>query len=405
MTVEFNNPHALWLALLVPPYLWWTSRRITTCAVRYPTVRNLKRLPRSLRQRCRFVLPLLRAAGLLLLIVVLARPLARIQSQEAPPSQGIGIAMLVDRSGSMGDPRNKMKYEGRLALRFDIARDAFLKFVNGDGRKLKGRVNDLIGLLTFATYPQTDHPFSLDHTSLANVMRKMSPEKPFLDPYGKPTDDIEQAGRVRDEYGRAMPRTNPMQMTALKTAIEYAARRLILLGEDLEKETKLQKYNLKSKVLVLLTDGEPTAADARGVRDAPDEATIKMLSDAGIKVYFIQILARERYVERPDGTVQVIVPGGDPFLSAQLSQLNAMANQTIEEARKLARRTGGEHFLASTGDELSEVYARIDKLERSDVGGRTVFSHEERFGPYLAAALAMFAAEVLLGLTWLRRAP
>ncbi len=413
MSLEFNNPHAFWLALLVPAYLFVSRRRVTTCAVRYPSVRNLKALPRSLRQRLRFVLPALRATALLLLVVVLARPLRRIESQEIP-SQGIGIAMVVDRSGSMGAPENKMVYGGKLALRFDVAKDAFEKFVLGDGRKLKGRPNDLIGLITFATYPQTDHPFSLDHVSLGNVMAKMSAEKPFLDKLGRPTDDpnevapmTDEHGRLlRDAFGRLIPRTNPMQMTSLKAAIEYAGRKLILLEEDLKRPGALRRYVLKSKVMVLLTDGEPTAADARRGGDFPDEETIKMLTDAGVRVYFIQILARERYRERPDGTVEVIVPRqGGLFASIQADQEAALANKAIEEARKLARRTGGRHFLATTGDELRDIYAEIDKLERSDIGGRTVFSHEERYAGYLKAALAALAAEILLGLTWLRRAP
>ena len=48
---------------------------------------------------------------------------------------------------------------------------------------------------------------------------------------------------------------------------------------------------------------------------------------------------------------------------------------------------------------------KIDEMERSDVGGRTVFSHEERYWGYLAAALALLAGEAVLALTWLRRAP
>src|SRR5690606_34377181 len=133
----------------------------TTAALRYPSVRNLKRLPRSLRQRCRFLLPVLRTIALLLLIVALARPTRRQETQELP-SQGLAIAMLLDRSGSMADPNGKLMYEGKLDLRFNIARDLFEAFVKGGRGDLEGRPNDLIGVFTFATYPRTDHPFSLD---------------------------------------------------------------------------------------------------------------------------------------------------------------------------------------------------------------------------------------------------
>ncbi|MBN1491287.1 MAG: VWA domain-containing protein [Phycisphaerae bacterium] len=412
MNVEFHNPHALWLLLLIPAYLYARRRRITTTAVRYPSVRNLQRLPKSFRQRCRILMTALRTTALVLLVIVLARPLRQIETQELP-SEGIAIAMLVDRSGSMAAPDNRLKYKDTLALRFDVAKDVLTQFVLGDGKDLKGRPNDLVGLCTFATYPRTDHPFSLDHTSLAGLMERMSAEKPFLDQYGRPTDDIRKAGvqtdeqgrPLRDAFGRTAPRPNPMQYTSLKTAIEYTAQKLLLLDEDLKRPGG-RRYDCKSKVMVLLTDGEPTVADARRAPDYPDEETIKQLTDAGIKVYFIQILAHERYRERPDGTVEVIVPQrGGLFSQMQSQQEAAMANEAIEQARRLARRTGGEHFLATSGDELKTVYEKIDEMERSDVGSRTVFSHEERYWWFLAVALALLAGEALLGLTWLRRAP
>lgn len=412
--IEFANPHALWLVLLVPLYLFVLRRRPVTAALRYPSVRNLKRLPKSLRQRCRILLPVLRALALLLLIVALARPVRKLETQELP-SQGLAIAMLLDRSGSMGDPNGKLMYEKKLELRFKIAQDLFEAFVKGGRGNLQGRPNDLIGLFSFATYPRTDHPFSLDHESIGNMVKQLSFEKPFIDEYGQPTDDIRKAaletderGRVlRDNWGRPVVKTNPMQLTDLKAAIEYAANKLIMLDEDLARPSGgRRKYEVKSKVLVLLTDGEPTVSGGRRDAEYPDEETMKKLIDAGIRAYFVQILSHQRYRERPDGTIEVIVPGGGGLFGPLVDPREAAAvNKAIDEARKLARRTGGEHFLATSGDQLEAIYERIDALEKSDVGGRAVFSHEERYRPFLGAALALLGVEVLLGLTWLRRLP
>lgn len=408
--IQFNNPRVLWLAILILPYLWLARRRVTTAAVRYPSVRHLKRLPKSFRQRCRALLPLMRAAALLILVVVLARPTRQLASQELP-SEGIAIAMLLDRSASMGDTstESKLMYEGELAVRFKVAQDLFNRFVVGGSknRQLAGRQNDLIGLFTFATYPRTDYPFGLDHTALANAVKAMAPEKPFLDNLGRPTDDVRQAAAVRDQYGRQMPRINPLQMTDIKKAVEYAADKLTVLADDLSRGTAgLQKYDLKSKVMVLLTDGEPTVAGSGQGTEYPDEETARKLTDAGIRLYFIQILPDRIYRERPDGTVEVVLPRQVGFFNQiDASERARAANRTIEEARKLARRTGGRHFLATTGDQLKEVYAEINAMERSDVGARTYFSREELFGPWLLAALGLLAAETLLGLTYLRRSP
>ncbi len=193
----------------------------------------------------------------------------------------------------------------------------------------------------------------------------------------------------------------------MPAAIEYAADKLIVLGEDLANSAPgLRKYDLKSKVMVLLTDGEPTVGETGRGDGYPDDQTIQKLIDSGIKIYFVQILAQQRYRERPDGTVEVIVPRqGGFFGQMQADQEAAAVNQAIDQARALARRTGGQHFLATSGDKLKQVYEQIDRLEQSDVGGRTVFSREETYGRWLLAAIVLLAGESLLGMTYLRRSP
>ncbi len=400
MNAHFDNPHAFWLLLLIPPYLWWARRRVTTVAVRYPSIRNLARLPKSFRQRMRWLMPALRGVALALLVAVLARPTRSIKSEEMP-SQGIGIAMLVDRSASMGDPRGKLMYDGRLQLRFDVAADVLKRFIIGDQRDLKGRPNDQIGLFTFATYPRTDYPFGLDHDALVGLIGNMGPEAPFLDAYGRPTSDEKEAAIVTDEYGRQRYRENPLQLTSLRSAIEYAAKKLILLEEDLKRPNEgLRTYQLKNKVIVMLTDGLETVAEGGTI-----ENIIKMLKEAGIKVYYIQILAKERYRERPDGTVEVIPQQAGPFVAVFTGPETAQINKAIEEARQIARQTGGQHYLTMSGDQLKEVYEKIDTLERSEIGGRTVLAREERYGGFLQAALTLLVVEMVLGLTLFRRSP
>ncbi len=189
--------------------------------------------------------------------------------------------------------------------------------------------------------------------------------------------------------------------------MEYAADKLSLLAEDLSHgQAGLQKYDLKSKVIVLLTDGEPTVGNRGQGSGYPDEETIKKLADGGIKVYFVQILSQQQYRERPDGTVEVILPrSAGMFARMQANQVGAAVNQAIDEARKLARRTGGKHFLATSGDQVKQVYEQINRLERSNVGGRTVLSREESYGDWLFAAVALLVGESVLSMTWLRRSP
>ena len=409
--VEFYNPWALLLAVLVPPYLVVLMRRQATPALRYPSVHNLKRLPRTLRQRCRRWLPLLRGLAMLLLVVVIARPFRQLETQELP-SEGIAILMLLDRSSSMGDEQNRMVYEGTLQLRFDVAKKVAREFIEGNQQGLAGRGNDLIGLTTFAGYPQANYPFTLFHPTLVNGLERMSPMEPLLTSTGEQTSDRRKAGIVNVGRGRREYRRNPLDGTRLRSAVEYGANQLISLGDDLARAGGgVQKYNLKSKIMVLLTDGEAE-------RDFADPDTIKKLQEEDLKVYVVQILSGQQFRQRADGTIEVLLPdqtrrrndisslfGGGSFSRRQAAAREAQLNEAVDRARRLATATGGAHFLATTGEELEQVYTRIDELERSDVGMRTIFSREERYRPYLFAALALVAAELMLGLTWLRRVP
>lgn len=408
---ELHNPYALLLALLVPPYVLWLMRPGRTAAVRYPSVRNLKRLPRTIRQRCRAGLPILRGLALLALVVVMARPLRQIETDELP-SEGIAILMLVDRSSSMGDPNNKLLYQDTLQFRFDVAKQVAIDFINGNDDALDGRPNDLIGLTTFAGFPESNYPFTLFHNSLVAGLKRMGPVQPLLTAIGQPTRDTAKAAIVRDSRGRRSYRNNPMDGTNLQAAVEYGANQLISLGDDLTRPGRgVQQYNLKSKVMVLLTDG-------LAERDFADAETVKKLNDEAIKVYVIQILSGQQFRERPDGTIEVVIPeserrrddlfslfGSSSIAQARAARLEGVVNEAIQRARRLADETGGVHFLATSGDQLQQTYARIDELEKSDVGMRTVLSRGERYRPFLGLALALLGIESVLGLTWLRRAP
>ena len=206
---ELHNPYALLLALLVPPYVVWLFRPGRTAAVRYPSVRNLKRLPRTIRQRCRTGLPILRGLALLALVLVMARPLRQIETDELP-SEGIAILMLLDRSSSMGDPDNKLLYQDTLQFRFDVAKQVAIDFIDGNDDALDGRPNDLIGLTTFAGFPESNYPFTLFHESLVAGLKRMGPVQPLLTAIGQQTRDTAKAAIVRDSRGRRSYRTNPM---------------------------------------------------------------------------------------------------------------------------------------------------------------------------------------------------
>jgi Ca-activated chloride channel family protein len=128
----------------------------------------------------------------------------------------------------------------------------------------------------------------------------------------------------------------------------------------------LQKSQAKSKVVVLLTDGDNTVADI-----LPEDGA-KLAKDAGVRVHTIGL---------GNGT-----PLGYGY-----------APSDFKDLRAIAAATGGQFFQPRSDAGLAEVYARIDELEKvelEDPRYRTVDRFEWPLGLGLALLLLALVAEV-----------
>src|SRR5260370_24250079 len=120
------------------------------------------------------------------------------------PTEGIAIEMVVDASGSMATP--DFEWEGKPISRLEAVKGAFrLLALGGEGPRqssLPGRPNDLIGLVTFARWPQTSCPLTLSHSVL---LRLLDAEKPRSTPTESETNigDAVAWGLVRLEKTKA----------------------------------------------------------------------------------------------------------------------------------------------------------------------------------------------------------
>ena len=154
--------------------------------------------------------------------------------------------------------------------------------------------------------------------------------------------------------------------TAIGDAIALAAARF-------ETAEKTAGGQFKSKAIVLLTDGENNS----GARTVADGAVLAR--QWGVRIYAIAIrplLARDEYEE--------------------LVQYDLHA---------LAEVTGGAAFTVRDGSELRAIYRRIDQLERNEVQVTRLVEGRDAFAVLAAIALGLLLTEVVLGQTWLRRAP
>jgi Ca-activated chloride channel family protein len=347
-----------WWLLLALPLLVVTVvavRRDRRASVLYSSALLLRQLPMTLSQRIKRLLPWLRFLGLLLVLVALARPQAGL-SQFRIRTEGIAIIMCLDRSGSM--EALDFEVNGERVNRLAVVKQVFREFVVGKG-KLRGRPDDLIGLVTFGGFAEGLVPLTLDHGALLEVLDSVQIPQPVYGSQGKPVNE-----RFLQEE----------RATAIGDAVTLSVDRL-------------KECSAKSKVIILLSDGENTA----GVID-PTSAG-ETAKEFGVKVYSIGI----------GTTGRVPFPVMDPFgRRAFVSQMVHLDETTL---KMLAEVTGGRYFNAQDTEALSNVYAAIDQLEKSVSEGNVYSEYRELYHWWLLSGLALILTEAVLRHTRFRAWP
>jgi Ca-activated chloride channel family protein len=314
------HPHWLALAALAIPAALLVRRRRGARAALFGPGSFLfepRPLPSTWRTRLRAVPAVLAAAGLLALAVALARPVERVALP--PANEGIDVLLCLDVSSSMAATDLA---PDRTRLR--VATDAAARFV-------AARPDDRIGLVTFARYPDVRCPLTLDHEALAAILGEVEMAEP---------DGAEDA-------------------TGIGTALARAAQ-------------VLRASNAKSKVVVLLSDGEENVATtgAPGTEIAPVHAA-QLAREGGVRVYTISAGVGKRSA------------GGE------------WQPLDHREAKIVAEATGGRFFEAKDAGALAAVYESIDRLERTRLE-ETRYRVEERFFPFLASGLLLLLAALAL---------
>jgi Ca-activated chloride channel family protein len=350
--IAFATPWALSLIAIPVAVLAWElllrPRGARLSALPGP---NAVRIPRTFRSRLLWVPPATRFLGLALLVIALARPQIG-QGRVETSTEAVAIQLVVDRSPSMRAPT---MLGGAQVTRMDAVKRVVRDFLLGDGKDLPGRPADLVGVVSFARFADTACPPVRDPRTLVDLVNAIEPARPRSEEDG----------------------------TAIGDGIALAAARLRTAEQDLKNRTdaaSYEKLHLKSKVIILLTDGVQTA----GERD-PVEAA-KLAAQWGIKIYAIGIgedLNQEQYGRTEGGDPQIVVPS--------------------EVLKHVATDTGGLFRLAVNGDSLRRIYEEIDKLEKTSVKTVTYVDYDERFMPFAATGGGLICLASLLGGTFLRR--
>jgi len=306
-------PWFLLLAVLVP-VAFLLRRRRGGPAVLFGPARFLRDdggtpLPRSFRARLLPVPPALAALALLLLVVALARPVRRVPIPET--TEGIDIVLCIDTSSSMA--ANDLDPE---RTRLDLAKAAAEDFI-------AGRPDDRIGLVSFARYPDLRCPPTLDHGALGRILTDVTL--------------VENEG--------------PEDATGIGTAVARSVK-------------MLDREEAKSRVIILLTDGEENVATAETPKEIAPLHAGQLSRRTGVRVYAIAAGLGRRS------------PGG------QWVPLDT------RQVRRLAEATGGRFFTARDAGAVAAVYGEVDALEKVEFA-ETRYRREERFVPFLAAAVLL----------------
>jgi Ca-activated chloride channel family protein len=326
--IYFSQPSFFGLFALVPLLVYWEIAKGGDAqgTVMVSTVSPFQgtRSWRNLLRPAPFVFRIL---ALCCMIIALARPQTR-NDEQLVNGEGIDIVLCLDISGSM------------LAQDFTPNRMEAAKNVAGEF--IDHRPTDRIGLVIFSGESFTMCPLTTDRnvlkTQLANV----------------------QSGLLED--GTAIG-------SGLATGVD-----------------RLRNSPSKSKVIILLTDGENNG----GLID-PNTAK-EIAKSIGVRVYTVG-MGTEGYAPVP-----VQTPGG---VVMQREKVN------IDEKllTQIATETGGKYYRAKDNESLKNIYAEIDRLEKSKIEVTAIRRYTEQFFPFALAAALLLFLELLLRWTVLRKFP
>jgi Ca-activated chloride channel family protein len=259
--------------------------------------------------------------GFVLLLITLAQP-TNASSEKAIQNQyknGIDIVLAMDVSLSM----YALDFQPN---RLEVAKSVAKEFIDG-------RNGDRIGLVVFSGEAYTACPTTLDYQLLKDQMGQINGE------------DLESG-------------------TAIGTGLGTAVARL-------------RDDKLKSKVIILLTDGSNNAGEL-----APKEAA-ELARLKNITVYTIGVGSNG------NAPTPIVTPFGVRFENMPVE----IDEQTL---REIAAKTNGRYFRATDAKSLTDIYAAIDQMEKRKMKDQNMqLLQPINANPFLTLAL------LLLILPWL----
>ncbi len=257
-----------------------------------------------------------------LIVVALARP-QKTNEKVEQWTEGIDIMLVVDISESM-------QIEDFKPNRLEAAKNVANDFI-------AGRLQDRIGMVIFSGDAYSLSPLTTDYDLLKEYIKEIS------------FDMIENRG------------------TAIGSALAVATNRM-------------RESNSKSKVLILLSDGDNTAGNI-------DPITAAKLAEAyGIKIYTIAVGKEGK------------VPFGKDFFGRTRYVENTLDETTLREIAKIGK---GQFYRVSDNKTLEHVFTLIDQYEKAEIRETRFKDTSDYYDIYLRWAIVFFLAWMALKSTFI----
>lgn len=319
----------VWAAVLA--YHFW-QRKKKWGTLPLSTFPIAKKVGGSFRSKLKSVPDALKYLGLLFVIIALARP-QKTDEKVQRNVEGIDIMMALDISHSM--LIEDMKPENRL----ESAKKTIKEFV-------EKRLSDRIGVVVFSGESYTRVPLTLDYEVLQKNLKAVKTS------------------------------TNIKMGTAIGVALGNAVSRL--------KESRA-----KSRVVILLTDGENNT----GLIDP--QTALKIAKGYGMRIYTIGV--------GKDGQAQLPIYSTDVFGRRVKRYQPIHSKVNVQLLTQLAEETGGRFYRATDTQSLESVFTDIDELEKTKIEVNKYTKYTEMFYQFLFWGFLFYSLGILLQNTILRR--
>ncbi len=346
--MSWQHPDYLWLLLLVPvlagvPILaWWLRQRATT---RFGNPEVARMLTAGRSGPWRATRAVLWVLALAFALVALAGPQLGTRTRILH-KRGIDIVVALDFSKSM--------------LARDV-RPSRIERAKAELTRLMGELDgDRVGIVAFAG-ESIEFPMTTDYRALSLFFRD-------LGPYDMPVGG-----------------------TAVARALVAAKRLMERADQHSRAEPDEQQ---RSRVVILMTDGEDHEGDPL--------AAARELEEAGIRVITVGIGSRTGEpipTYAPDGT-------WTGYLRDENDQVvtTALTEENEEQLRQIAEITHGRYFAAGRGQVgVDRIRAELAQMQQHENEARRVTIHEARYALALLPAFLLLVLEGLLPEAWIGR--